>query len=31
VPIRITIDRLPDDVRLISGMTATVVVEPASD
>jgi RND family efflux transporter MFP subunit len=31
VPVRITIDRLPDDVRLISGMTATVVVEPASD
>jgi len=31
VPVRIMIDRLPDDVRLISGMTATVVVEPASD
>src|SRR3954447_6516033 len=31
VPVRIMIDRLPDDVRLISGMTATVVVEPASN
>ena len=31
IPVRITIDRLPDGVHLISGMTATVVVEPADD
>jgi RND family efflux transporter MFP subunit len=31
IPVRIAIDRLPDGVRLVSGMTATVVVEPASN
>src|SRR4051795_8922205 len=31
IPVRITIDRLPDGVHLISGMTATVVVEPADN
>src|SRR3954452_13761494 len=31
VPVRIAIDRLPDDMHLISGMTATVVVERADD
>jgi RND family efflux transporter MFP subunit len=31
IPVRIAIDRLPDDVHLISGMTATVVVEPADN
>ena len=30
IPVRIAIDRLPDDVRLVSGMTATVVIAPKS-
>jgi RND family efflux transporter MFP subunit len=30
VPVRIALDRVPEDVRLSAGMTATVVVTPAS-
>jgi multidrug resistance efflux pump len=29
VSVRISLDRVPDDVRLSAGMTATVIVEPA--
>jgi RND family efflux transporter MFP subunit len=29
IPVRFAIDRVPDGVRLVSGMTATVVIEPA--
>ncbi|MGA0532274.1 efflux RND transporter periplasmic adaptor subunit [Hansschlegelia sp. KR7-227] len=28
VPVRIRLDRVPDDVRLTAGLTATVVIEP---
>jgi RND family efflux transporter MFP subunit len=28
IPVRIAIDRLPEGVRLVSGMTATVVIQP---
>jgi multidrug resistance efflux pump len=28
VPVRIKIDRIPDGVRLVAGMTATVEVAP---
>lgn len=31
IPVRCTIDALPDGVRLTSGMTATVVVEPKEE
>ncbi len=30
VPVRIALDRVPDDIRLSAGMTATVVVEPGT-
>ena len=30
VPVRIALDRVPPDVRLSAGMTATVVVHPAA-
>jgi multidrug resistance efflux pump len=29
VPVRVAIDRLPEGMRLVSGMTATVVLEPS--
>ena len=31
IPVRVAIDRLPEGMRLVSGMTATVVLEPADD
>jgi multidrug resistance efflux pump len=29
VPVRIAIDKTPDGVRLVAGMTATVQIDPA--
>ena len=31
VPVRIHIDQVPDGVRLVAGMTATVQIEPRSE
>jgi len=27
IPVRITLDNLPDDIHLTAGMTATVIIE----